>query len=211
LVGRQNQLNEGLLSSDESNSLSYQDLLYELILSYDNRRPFNPKKRLEEFFSWVERIVVSMNRKKIFINFLDNKVTTIPVLAGDLQIPYQSAYRDVLYLVKIGILDRIIKDKYIKRVPGRAPAFYGLKNKWKPDDVIRAYEQYRKSKDGSYTLVRNLSQSILNDFIEEDEPEIKIQEIIEICKRNCRGFYSFDIAEQVANNLQFSHGVRVWR
>ena len=205
-------MNKGLLSQDESNSLSYQDLLYELILSYDNRRPFNPKKRLQEFFSWIERIVVSPNRKRIFINFLDHKVTTIPILADDLEIPYQSAYRDVVYLTKIDILDRIINDRYVRRMPGRAPAFYGLKGKWKPDDVVSAYERYRRSKDKSYTLVRSLSQTILNDYIPSmEESEIKMLEIIEICKQNCKGFYSYDIANQVANNLQSSHGVKIWR
>ena len=201
----------GLLSPDESNSLSYQDLLYELILSYDNRRPFNPKERLREFFSWIERIVVSVNRKKIFIHFLENKVTTIPVIALDLQIPYQSAYRDIIYLTEIGVLERIVKDRYVKKVPGRTPGFYGLRGKWKVDDVAIAYEQYRRTKDSSYKLVKNLSQTILNDFISPIESEIKLSEIISICKKNCRGFYSIDIAEQVASALTKSHGVKVWR
>ena len=112
----------------------------------------------------------------------------------------------------MGIIEKIVRARYVKKTPGAQPAFYGLKGKWKPDDVIHAIERHKRIKNKSYSIVKTLSQSIINDFIvSKDPPTIYMREIIELCKNNCKGFYSIDIADQVANTLQFNHGVRVWR
>ena len=203
-------MNDGMLTPSERNAVSYHDLLNELIISYDDRIPLNPIRRLEEFFTWTESIVASKNRKRVFIQFMDKKAVTIPELAEVLEIPYGSANRHVKKMCSMGILERIVKARYVKKVPGNQPAFYGLKGKWKPEDVVQAVQRYKRIKDKSFSIVRKVSQSIMNDFI-AFEPEIQLTKIIEVCKTNCRGFYSFDIAQQVANNLQVNHGVKVWR
>ena len=54
-------------------------------------------------------------------------------------------------------------------------------------------------------------QTILDGYISRnDVSEIKLNEIIAICKGSCPGFYSFDIANEVANNLS-KRGIKVWR
>lgn len=203
-------MKEGILSPNERNAVSYHDLLNELIISYDDRIPLNPIRRLEEFFSWAESIVISKNRKLVFIQFMDKKVASIPELSEFHEIPYTSVHRHVKKMCNMGILEKIVRARYIKKVPGAQPAFYGLKGKWKPEDVVQAVERYKRIKDKSFSIVRNVTQSIMNDFLVL-EPEIPLTKIIEVCKNNCRGFYSFDIAKQVADNLQVNHGVKVWR
>ena len=205
-------MTEGILASDARNAVSYHDMLNELIMSYDARIPYNPLRRLEEFFAWAERIIVSKNRKKIFIHFMDKKVATMPELSEVLEIPYGSIYREMRNMCKMGIVEKVVRARYIKKTAGAQPAFYGLKGKWKPDDVVSAIERHKRIKNKNYSIVKNLSQSILNDFIRPADPaEISMKEIISLCKNNCRGFYSIDIAEQVADTLQLKHGVIVWR
>ena len=203
-------MSEGILASDARNAVSYHDLLNELIISYDASIPQNPIRRLEEFFAWVERIVVSKRRKSIFIQLINDKVATIPYLSEVLESSYGGIYNEVKNMCKMGILEKIVRARYIKKTPGAQPAFYGLKGKWKPDDVVQAIERHKRIKNKNYSIVRTISQSIMNDFV-PFEPEIQLGKIIEVCKHNCRGFYSFDIAEQVADNLQVNHGVKVWR
>lgn len=205
-------MKEGILASDARNAVSYHDMLNELIMSYDARIPYNPLRRLEEFFAWAERIIVSKNRKKIFIHFMDKKVATMPELTEVLDIPYGSIYREMRNMSNMGIVEKIVRARYIKKTAGAQPAFWGLKGKWKPDDVVLAIERHKRIKNKNYNIVKNLSQSILNDFMTpKEQAHITMKEIISLCKNNCRGFYSFDIAQQVADNLQVNHGVKVWK
>jgi len=200
-----------LVSPDEKNAILYIDLLFRLILSYNDTIPFNPLLRLREFFSWTETITSSQIRKNIFFYFVEKKVATVPVLVDALGKPRPSIYREIRELLDNDIVEKIVRARYIKKKPGRGPAIYGLKGKWQPDDVVDAINKHKIISSPNFVMVRNISQTILDGYLSrQNVSEIKLNEIIAICKGSCPGFYDFDIADQVANNLS-KRGIKVWR
>ena len=167
--------------------------------------------RLKQFFSWAETITNSKIRKNIFFYFVEKKVATVPVLEDSIGTPRSSIYREIKELLNEGIVEKIVKARYIKKKPGRGPAIYGLVGKWKPDDVVAAIKEHQIINTPNFVMVRHISQTILDGYISrQSASEIKLNEIIAICKGSCPGFYSFDIANEVANNLS-KRGIKVWR
>lgn len=184
-----------------------------MLLSYDNNKPFNPIARLKEFFSWIENITGSEIRKAVFFYFLENKVATAPILNEALGKKRRSpsVFRELKTLLELEIIEKIVRARYIKKIPGRTPTIYGLKGKWKPDDVVGVIEKHRILNSPNFIIVRNISQTIMDGYLAKYETiEINLNEIVAICKGSCPGFYSFDIADQVASCLS-RRGIKVWR
>jgi len=184
-----------------------------LLLSYDNNKPFNPIARLKEFFSWIENITGSKIRKTIFFYFLEHKVATAPLINEALGKKRRSpsVYREMNTLVDLKIIERIVRARYIRKKSGRVPTIYGLRGKWKPDDVVKVIEKHKILNSPNFVTIRNISQTIMDGYLAKHETiEINLNEIVAICKGSCPGFYSFDIADQVASCLS-RRGIKVWR
>lgn len=166
---------------------------------------------MKRLLSWIEKIVVSDIRKQIFLYFLEKKVSTIPVVSDHIDVPKSSVYREVKNLVQLGILEQVVRARYIKKIAGRTPGIYGLKGTWGPDDVNLALELHRKLNMPSYVIVKKVSQSIMDEYLSRRiDLEIDYKEIITLCKQSCEGYYHSDISSQVADFLK-DKGVKVWR
>jgi len=166
---------------------------------------------VKDFFSWCENISTSTIRKKIFYYFLDKKVGTVPVIVASLKLPEPSIYREVNNLYRFQVLEPIVNSRLFKRRKGRPPTVYGLKGLWKPDDVIKAVQTHNQTKNKSFVLISSLGQSIMDDYLSPRFlEEITMREIESQCRGECKGYYSVDIANGVAEFLQ-NQGVTVWR
>jgi len=199
------------LSPDEKKSNTYTILLFDLLLSYDKNSSLNPLARVKDFFSWCESISTSTIRKKIFYYFLEKKVGTVPVIVDSLELPEPSIYREVNNLYRIQVLEPIVNSRLFKRRKGRPPTVYGLKGLWRPDDLIKAVETHNQTKSKSFVLISGLGQSIMEDYLSPRFlDEINMNEIVYLCHAECKGYYTFDIANGVADFLS-NQGVKVWR
>ena len=198
-----------LVTPDVNNDISYLDMLNEILFTSVVNNSQTPLRVLEQFFTWVESISASEIRKKIFIYFLDNKASTVPVLIKTLDVCYKSAYREVNILESKGILEKIINAKYIKKKTGRSPAIWGLVGQYRPDDVIQAIERHKYRNNKGYKLIEKISQSILDDFVIIDN-KIYEKDIESVVRKYCKGFYHADITKQVAVAL-VKKGIRVIR
>lgn len=198
------------LSPDDKNPLYYTTLLFDLILSYDNNKTFNPLKKVNEFFSWVEKIASSEIRKKVFFYFLEHHVATVPVLAAKLTIPQPSVYREVNNLYYLEILEKVVESRIFRRRRGRSPTVFGFRGQWVPDDLVKAVQAHNDLKSGTFVLVATIGQTILDDHIViRNLDEITIREVAALCKGNCKGYYTWDIAKQVGHFLE-EQGVKVF-
>lgn len=198
-----------LLSSDDRKSYTYTDMLFQLLLSTNSRKSFNPLSQVKEFFSWVDSISSSKIRKKIFYRFLDKKVATAPTILLDLNVSEPGLYRELKILVKNDVLEYITDSRIFRRKTGRPPRVYGLKGKWTPDDIVRAIEEHNAVKKPTFVLVATIGQSIMDDYIQvRGLEEIHWSEINALCKGNCKGFYTPDITKKVAQYLT-KQGVQV--
>ena len=120
----------------------------------------------------------------------------------NLNFPESSLHRELKNLVQLEIVEPIVKARYVKSIPGRSPGIYGLKGHWRPDDIATAVEKYRQLQAPNYALIKTVSQSIMEDFLTPRmQTEIAFKEIVQVCKENCKGYYSFDISKQVASYL----------
>ena len=199
----------GLVSPDETSLSSSSSSIIAFILSYDRIKPLNPIQRVKEFLSWAETIVASEVRKKIFLYFLENPASTTMEVMENLGLSYPSVYREIKNLVKFEIIEPIVSAKYIKNLPGRSPGIFGLKGFWQPEDVTQAVEKYRQIRVPNYSLIRTVSQSIMDDFLSpRSQTEISIKDVAVIVKEKCPGYYSWDITKQVGNYL-LKQGVAV--
>lgn len=199
----------GLISPDETSPSSSSSSMITYILSYDRIKPLNPIQRVKEFLSWAETIVSSEVRKQIFLYFLENPAATTMEVMENLGLSYPSVYREIKNLVKFEIIEPIVSAKYIKNLPGRSPGIFGLKGFWRPEDVTQAVEKYRQIRVPNYSLIRIVSQSIMDDFLSpRAQKVIKIREVVVLCKKKCPGYFSWDIAKQVGGYLE-KRGVEV--
>lgn len=120
----------------------------------------------------------------------------------NLNFPESSLHRELKNLVQLEIVEPIVKARYVKSIPGRSPGIYGLTGHWRPDDIANAVEKYRQLQAPNYALIKTVSQSIMEDFLTPRmQTEIAFKEIVQVCKENCKGYYSFDISKQVASYL----------
>lgn len=194
------------LSPDGNKSRLYTDWLFDFFLSYDNKNSVDPESVLRVFFSFVEKICVSRVRREIFVHLLVIRASCALMLQRDLELPMTSVYRELNSLVGLGLVERVMPRR---DGVGRPYTIYAVKG-YRPEDVVEALHRAAAGRSPVYSQVRNVTQLILEDYLEpRGLSEISWREILSETRAYCKGFYSGDVARLVARELS-QVGVKVW-
>ena len=93
---------------------------------------------------------------------------------------------------------------------GRPYSLYAIKG-YRPEDIVEALQRASKKRTPAYSEVRNITQLILEEYLEpRGLSEISFREIVAVSRERCKGFYSGDIARLVVKELS-GEGIKVWR
>ena len=193
-------------SPDGNKSRCYIDWLFDFFLSYGNNISVDPESVLRGFFSFVEKICVSRVRREIFVHLLVVRASCALMLQRDLELPMTSVYRELNRLVRLGLVERVMP---LRDGVGRPYTIYAVQG-YRPEDVVEALHRAAAGRSPVYSQVRNVTQLILEDYLEpRGLSEISWREILCETRAYCKGFYSGDVARLVARELS-QVGVKVW-
>jgi len=166
----------------------------------------DPESVLRGFFSFVEKICVSGVRREIFVRLLVVRASCALILQRDLKLSMASVYRELNSLIGLGLVERVMPRR---AGVGRPYTIYAVKGH-RPEDVVEALHRAAATRSPVYSQVRNVTQFILEDYLEpRGLSEISWREIVEETRTYCKGFYSRDVARLVARELS-QVGVKVW-
>ena len=160
---------------------------------------------LRGFFSFVEKICVSGVRREVFVRLLVVRASCALMLQRDLELPMASVYRELNGLVGQGLVEKVMPRR---DGVGRPYTIYAVRG-YLPEDVVEALHRAAAGRSPVYSQVRNVTQLILEDYLEpRGLSEISWREILDETRACCKGFYSGDVARLVARELS-QRGVRV--
>ena len=197
------------LSPDES--LPQYNIIIDFItlLSYDERVPLNPLKKLDELFSFFERVAKSKNRTAIMKYLLKNIATSPTCIRDDLLIPEASVYREIKKLEKWGYIEWVIPTSFNWKRKGYATGIIALPT-FKPEDIIEARKREVERTRPQAKMVQRAYQLILEEFI--DKPDLSTRtNIIQYVKPHFTGFNINDIIFWIDRAIEkVSQEIMVW-
>lgn len=177
----------------------------QLIVTIGTINCFFTPTELKEILTRYEPILGQKARRSVYYYFLENIAATAPLIATESDLSVQAIHRHVKWLNKHGFIEAIGKIKGVKK-GGPRPVLYALPGAT-GEQIARARIKIDKSYRDSFNLVKNLTQKIFDDIKDE---EIQYAKIVNLARKNSKGFDFIDIADQVARELHF-RGIKVWR
>jgi len=193
----------------ETNSRINSNRVLQFVSVYSETNAIDPFQAVREFVSLAKVIVLSSSREKIFMFMIGKNVASAKEIVESLGLPRQSVYRHLKKLENINFLEKIVKARHYKGATGRRPSIYGVKGIWTHEQVAEASDRYNQLIAPSYTVVKNLTNQILEEYCFV-KTEIRYKDVRDICRENCQGFYSPDISAMVSQNLK-EKGIKIWR
>ena len=161
------------------------------LLSYDERVPFNPLKKIDELFSFFERVAKSKNRTAIMKYLLKNIASSPTCIRDDLLIPEASVYREIKKLEKWGYIEWVIPTSFNWKRKGYATGIIALPI-YKPEDLIEARNREIERIKPQAKMVQKAYQLILEEFT--SKPDLATRKnIIKQLKPEFSGFHVNDI------------------
>ena len=180
------------------------------LLSYDESVPYNPLKKIDELFSFFERVAKSKNRSAIMKYLLQNTAASPTCIRDDLNIPECSIYRELKKLDKWGYIETPIPTSYNWKRKGYATGIVALPI-YKPEDLIEARTREVERTKPQAKMVQKAYQLILEEFT--DKPDLATRNnIIKHVKPQFPGFQTNDIIFWADKAIEkASQEITIWR
>ena len=117
-----------------------------------------------------------------------------------------SVYRELTFLVELGLVERVIPRR---DGAGRPYSIFAVRG-YRSEDVVEALHRAAAGRAPVYSQVRKVSQLILEDYLEpRGLKEISWKEVLEETRAYCKGFYNGDVARLLARELSQA-GIKIW-
>ena len=197
------------LSPDES--VPQYNIIMDLItlLSYDKSVPYNPLKKIDELFSFFERVAKSKNRTAIMKYLFQHTAASPTCIRDDLNIPEASVYRELRKLDDWKYIESPIPTSYNWKRKGYATAIVALPN-YRPEDLIEARNREVERTKPQAKMVQKAYQLILDEFTSRPDLATRTN-ILKQLKPQFSGFHTNDIIFWVDRAIEkASQEITIW-